>query len=231
MRAIHFSLTTAPAATGLPTAARRSTTSAPRGRSRFFAALVAAAGLAWGSAAQAHCDTMDGPLVSQARTALDTGNINPVLGWVQQSAEPEVRHAFEQAVAVRRAGGTAKELADRSFFETLVRVHRAGEGASFSGLKPAGQLDPAAAAADKALATGTLYPVAQMVAQATERGLHERFKAAVSSKPRDPNDIEATRAHVAAYVQYVHYVEGLERAATAGAHADDETATPIAHQH
>jgi hypothetical protein len=230
MRAIHFSLTTAPAATRLPTAARRSTKSAPRGRSRYFAALLAAAGLAWGSAAQAHCDTMDGPLVSQARTALDTGNINPVLGWVQPSAEPEVRHAFEQAVAVRRAGGTAKELADRSFLETLVRVHRAGEGEPFSGLKPAGQIDPATAAADKALATGNLEPVARMVMQATERGLHERFKAAVSSKPRDANDIEATRANVAAYVQYVHYVEGLQRAAT-GAHADDEPATPSAHQH
>jgi hypothetical protein len=204
-----------------------------RPMSRYFAALLAATAMAWGSAAQAHCDTVDGPLVSQARTALESGNLNPVLGWVRQSDEAEVRHVFEQAVSVRRAGGSAKELADRSFFETLVRVHRAGEGAPFTGLKPAGQLDPADVAADRALATGKLKPVADMVAQATERGLHQRFEAAVSSKPRDANDVEATRAHVGAYVQYVHYVEGLQRAATVGgdAHAEAEAPKAGGHQH
>jgi hypothetical protein len=199
--------------------------------SRYAGPLLALTALTWGSAAQAHCDTLDGPVVNQARTALETGNVRPVLGWVQKADEPEIRHAFEQAVSVRRAGGAAKELADRSFFETLVRVHRAGEGAPYTGLKPAGQVEASVAAADQAIASGNLKPVAQMVAQATERGLHQRFEAAVDSKPRDANDVDAMRAHVGAYVQYVHYVEGLQNAASAGAHDEAEPAKTGGHQH
>lgn len=200
--------------------------------SRYFAALLAVAAVTWGSTAQAHCDTLDGPVVNQARTALESGNVNPVLGWVRPADEQEIRQAFAEASTVRRAGGPARELADRSFFETLVRVHRAGEGAPYSGLKPAGHIEPAVAAADKALETRQLKPVAQMIAQQTERGLHERFDAAVSSKPRDPNDVQAVRAHVGAYVQYVHFVEGLHRAAGAvEAHGAAEAGEASGHRH
>src|SRR5512133_1427283 len=200
--------------------------------SRLLAAALAVGALGWSTGAQAHCDSLDGPVVGQARTALETGNVKLVLGWVRQADEPEVRTAFEQAVAVRRAGGAARDLADRSFFETLVRVHRSGEGAPYTGLKPAGHIEPAVAAADKPLPHGQQKPVAQMIAQQTERGLHERFDAAVKSKPRDPGDVDAARAHVGKYVQYVHYVEGLYQAADA-AHGQDAAAPdkPPAHQH
>jgi len=181
--------------------------------SRYFAAAAVVAALSWAGAAQAHCDTLDGPVVSQARTALESGNLNPVLAWVRRADEPEIRHAFEQAVSVRKAGGAARELADRSFFETLVRVHRAGEGEPFTGLKPAGHVEPAVAAADQALRSGRLEPLAAMIRERTEHGLHQRFQAAFSTRTHAADDVEAARAHVAAYVQYVHYVEGLYDAA------------------
>lgn len=197
--------------------------------SRYFAAAAAVAALSWAGAAQAHCDTLDGPVVKQARAALDSGNVKPVLGWVRKADEPEVRHAFEQAVAVRKAGGAAKELADRFFFETLVRVHRAGEGAPFTGLKPAGTIEPAVALADKALEDGRMEPVAAMIRERMEHGLHERFQAALSTRKHAADDIEAARAHVGAYVRYVHYVEGMAGAAQ-GEAADGQPAAP-AHQH
>jgi hypothetical protein len=196
-----------------------------------LAAIAAVAALTWGGAAQAHCDTMDGPLVGQARTALETGNPNQVLGWVRAADEPEIRRAFEQALAVRRSGGAARQLADRWFFETLVRVHRAGEGAPYTGLQPAGHIEPAVATADQALASGQLEPVRQMIARQTEHGLHQRFEAAVASKPRDPNDVAAVRAHVGAYVQYVHFVEALSEAASGDAHAGAVDVEPASHSH
>lgn len=199
---------------------------------RSVAALLAVTAFAWAGAAQAHCDTLDGPVVGQARTALESGKVDLVLGWVQPADEAEVRHAFEQAVAVRRAGGAARELADRHFFETLVRVHRAGEGAPYTGLKPAGHIEPGVAAADTALRTGQLAPVARTIAQQTEHGLHERFEAARASKPRDPGDVAASRKHVAAYVEYVHYVEGLSRAAAGGAvHEAADAPATTGHAH
>jgi hypothetical protein len=203
---------------------------------RAVAVVGAAVALAWGGAAQAHCDTLDGPVVNDARRALDNGNVNLVLGWVRAADEPEVRGAFQRASAVRKGDAAAKELADRSFFETLVRVHRAGEGAPYTGLKPAGQPEPAVAAADRAIATGQLEPVAKMLTQRVQHGLHEQYDAVAARRKYDPNDVAAARAYAGAYVQYVHYVERLhDAAATGGAHdahaAPAAPATPAAHQH
>jgi len=180
---------------------------------RSFAVIAAVAALSWGTAAQAHCDTLDGPVVGQARKALDTGNVNLVLGWVQGKDEPEVRSAFQKAVAVRKTGGAAKDLADTYFFETLVRVHRAGEGAPYTGLKPAGEIEPAIAAADKSIETGKLEPVAKLVIDRTKEGLHGQFDAVTAKKKHNPSDVAAARAYVGAYVEYVHYVERLYNAA------------------
>ena len=131
----------------------------------------------------AHCDTLDGPVVSAARKALDTGDINLVLAWTQKSDDKEIRNAFDKARAVRKAGGPAKELADAYFFETLVRVHRAGEGASYTGLKPAGEIEPAIAAADLAITTGKLEPIADMITKRTHSGLHQQFDRVMATDP------------------------------------------------
>ena len=46
----------------------------------------------------AHCDGMDGPVVKAARKALETGNVNAALIWVQKKDEDEVRKAFERTL-------------------------------------------------------------------------------------------------------------------------------------
>jgi uncharacterized protein DUF6448 len=198
---------------------------------RSFAVIAAAVALTWGTAAQAHCDTLDGPVVSEARKALDTGNVNLVLGWVQKKDEAEIRGAFQKASAVRKTGQAAKELADTYFFETLVRVHRAGEGAPYTGLKSAGEIEPAIAAADKSIETGKLEPVAKMVIDRTKEGLHKQFDTVMAKKKYNPNDVAAGRAYVDAYVEYVHYVERLHDAAESAQHAAHALpAEPAAHK-
>jgi hypothetical protein len=142
-----------------------------------------------------------------------------VLPWVRPDDEAEIRHAFEHAQAVRELGAKARSLADRHFLETLVRIHRAGEGAPFTGLKPAGlDLGPAVPAADRALTTGSPEAVAKLLLDAVGAGLRERFRAAAEKRSFDPNDVAAGRRFVEAYVPYVHYVEKLWEAATGAAH-------------
>ena len=89
------------------------------------------------TAASAHCDTMDGPVIAAARMALQAGDVTPVLKWIPKQSEPEIRAAFTRTLKVRAGGAEAKELADTYFFETLVRLHLAGEGEPYTGLKPA----------------------------------------------------------------------------------------------
>lgn len=169
--------------------------------------------------ARAHCDTLDGPVVKAARQALETGNVNLVLIWVQKKDEPEIASAFQKTLTVRKLNPAAKALADGFFFETLVRIHRAGEGAPFTGLKSAGtDLGPAVPAGDKALEVGSLDPVVKMLTGAVQNGLAEHFKSVMAKKSYSKTDVAAGREYVEAYVTYVHYVEGIFEAATAPVH-------------
>lgn len=157
-----------------------------------------------------HCDTLDGPLVLLAKQALEEKNVNLVLPWVRPQDEPEIRHVFNHAQAVRDLGPQARALADQHFLETLVRVHRAGEGAPFTGLKPAGlDLGPAVPAADRALQGGSVEAVLKLLLDAVSDGVRGRFQAAAQQRTFDPNDVVAGRQYVAAYVSYIHYVEKL----------------------
>lgn len=162
----------------------------------------------------AHCDGMDGPVVKAAQKALETGNVNLVLLWVQKNDEGVIRQAFEKTLAVRKLSPQAKELADGYFFETLVRVHRAGEGASYTGLKPAGRdLGPAIPAADKALEEGTVEPLLKLLSGKVEHGLREQFENAMAKKRFPSDDVAAGREFVEAYVAFIHYAERVYEAA------------------
>ena len=183
------------------------------------AAIIILAGISTGSAL-AHCDTMDGPVVTLAKKALEKGDVTLVLPWVAKEKEGEIKEAFELVSAVRGKGPKEKELADRYFFETLVRVHREGEGAPFTGLKPAGlDLGPVIPEADKALETGNPKPLLTLIENTTHEGIHKYYMEAMEKKKHAGESVEAGRAYVQAYVPYLHFVERLYADAT----------TPIAH--
>lgn len=172
------------------------------------------------SDARAHCDTMDGPVVTAARRALETGSPGYVLIWVRLQDEPEIRSAFQQALAVRKLGAQARQLADRYFFETVVRVHRQGEGEPYTGLKPAGTDQGAAIpAADRALSSGSIAELETLLVDGIRHELRERFRHALESKGFTPDDVAAGRAHVAAYVALMHFVESAHEVAAAAKHS------------
>jgi hypothetical protein len=178
--------------------------------------------------ARAHCDTLDGPVVRDARAALQKGDVTPVLKWVRADREKEIREAFANTMKVRMLGDDARGLADRHFFETLVRVHRAGESVAYSGLKPAGTVDPGIAAADKALENGSADRLVPELGERIAVGLRERFAKVAAAKRHADESVEAGRAYVAAYVEYVHYVEAVHALASTPAsehhhiHASDK---------
>lgn len=187
--------------------------------------LLAAAGTVF-----AHCDTMDGPVVLEARAALERGEVTPILKWVKPDDEAEIRHAFEQAQAVRKLSPQARELADKHFLETLVRVHRAGEGAPYTGLKAAGtEIDHAVATADKGLEQGTDGGVTEMLTNALRQGIQTRLARARETRAHASDSVQAGREYVAAYVEYVHYVEGIHNAIIGQSIHQEGAATGHAH--
>lgn len=175
--------------------------------------------------ALAHCDGMDGPVVKAAQRALAQGDVNLVLIWVHANDEAEIRKVFGRTLAVRKLNPEARELADLYFFETLVRIHRAGEGAPYTGLKPAGRdLGPAIPAADRAIETGSVDHLVTLITSESANGIRERFQKVTAAKKYSAEDVKAGRAYVKAYAEFVEYVEGLHESVQGGGEQHSESA-------
>ena len=182
----------------------------------------------------AHCDTMDGPVVKTAQAALEKGDVTPVLKWIKLAHEAEIREAFKRTVAVRGLGKEAKDLADRYFFETLVRLHREGEGAPYTGLKPAGTVEPVIAASDKALDSGSVDALTKEITRLVTEGIRHRFRETMEKKKHADESVAAGREFVEAYVKFTHYVERLHVDAAGPAGHSDHAQKPVEpseHQH
>lgn len=183
------------------------------------------------SQASAHCDTLDGPVVQDARKALDAKDVTPVLKWVQAKDEKTVKAAFKTALASQ--GKTQQQGAEQKFFSSLVRIHRAGEGAPFTGLKPAGSVEPVIAQADKSLQDGAPEALVSMVNEAVKKGIQERYARVAEAYKHKDESVQKGREFVAAYVEYTHYVERLQLDAEGqkAHHGEHKKHGPEKHKH
>ena len=161
--------------------------------------------------ASAHCDTLDGPVIQDARKAIEAKDITPILKWVKQKDEKAVRAAFKKVLANKAKN---PEVAEHQFFATLVKIHRAGEGAPFTGLKPAGAVEPAVDEADKALASGSSDTLVKLITDDVAAGIKKRYEHAAATYKHKDESIAQGREFVEAYVAYTHYVERLHQDAT-----------------
>ena len=161
--------------------------------------------------AAAHCDTLDGPVIQDARLAIKAKDIAPVLKWVKPQDEKAVKAAFQKVLADRARN---PEAAEHEFFEALVEIHRTGEGASFTGLKPAGAVEPAVAAADLALARGSAEELVHLITEDVAAGIKERYEHAAATYQHKDESVAQGREFVEAYIEFTHYVERLHQDAT-----------------
>jgi Family of unknown function (DUF6448) len=146
-----------------------------------------------------HCDSLDGPVVAAAREALERGDATVVTPFVPADGETEVVSVFEQALAVRGLGREAQGVADRLFFETVVRVHRAGEGAPFTGLKPAGlDVGPVIPVAERAIEDGDADELVDVLVDAVESEVRRRLQRVLDLRARSDGDVAGRREYVAA---------------------------------
>jgi hypothetical protein len=170
-----------------------------------------------------HCDSLDGPVVTAARDALEKEDVDLILPFVKKDGEPEVRVAFDLAVKARSQGPEARQLADRFFFETAVRVHRAGEGAPFTGLKPAGlDVGPVIPIAEQSIASGSPSDLIDFLTAAVRAEVSTRFDAMLKAKQRATGSVDDEREYVAAMLGLEVWSHKLYGAVKAAPHASHE---------
>lgn len=178
-----------------------------------FIATVISITLLFPSMLGAHCDTMAGPVIADARVALKAGDVTPVLKWLKPKYEAEIRAVFLKTMKVRAQGPEARELADDYFFQTLVRLHRTGEGAPYTGLKPAEAAEPIVLETDKALGAGSVDSLVNLLGEDVARGIRQRFARVLETKKHAQESVAAGRDYVEAYIELTHYIEALHSTA------------------
>ena len=168
-----------------------------------------------------HCDSLDGPVVSAARQALEAADVDLVLPFVDRDGEPEVRAMFDTVMPVRGLGPGAREVADHLFFETVVRIHRAGEGAPYTGLKPAGlSAGPVIPLAERAVETGSQEEVGTFLAAVLRSELERRLELVNTLKATRDRSVGDARQYVEAMLGFEVYTDHVFRCLGAAVHGD-----------
>jgi hypothetical protein len=174
-------------------------------------AIIAAGMIVGAQSAQAHCDSIDGPVAKAVQKALETGNINPVLAYAPASAEVEIRAAFMKSRKVRGLGADVRELADHAFMETVIRLHRAGEGAGID-------YGPVIPAAEQAVETGDLAKLKAALMHEIDHALQERLTHVrkLQKAPLEPKtdaEVPHSRERVSGELGFITFAENLRQAA------------------
>jgi hypothetical protein len=163
---------------------------------------------------------LDGPVVTAARKALDASDVDLILPFVHAAGEAEVRDAFDRAVKARALGSEAEDVADRWFFETAVRVHRAGEGAPYTGLKPAGlDVGPVIPAAERALESGSPDELIDVLCASVREQVIDRHQRAMTLEARAGESVDAAREHVEAMLGLQVWAHSVYKQVMADPHA------------
>lgn len=151
-----------------------------------------------------HCDSKDGPVVKAALRALAEGDVTIILPYVPEAAEGEVGMAFDKVMDARAAGAAAAEVADEWFCETVVRLHRAGEGAAFTGLKPAGLgHGPVVPLAERAIETGDASEVLAILTSALKDEVQRKFDQVMRLQAQRDGPVAEAREYVEAMLGFI----------------------------
>ena len=166
-----------------------------------------------------HCDSLSGPVVKAAKEALEAGNVNFVLPYVPRESEGEVVAAFDKVLPLHRQPNGAHEIADTFFFETVVRLHRAGEGAAYTGLKPAGTDEgPIIPIAERAIETGSVEELKETLIGLVGSEVEKRFEHMQHLRQYSGESVDMAREYVESMLGLQVWSHKVYLTATAGAH-------------
>jgi len=157
----------------------------------------------------AHCDSYDGPLIKDALKSLESNNIKPVLKWVEEKYEPEITSLFNKTVSLRGGDKEVYAIVEKYFLETLVRLHREGEGAPYTGLKPAGSASPIIVMADQAIASKEVNTLTTKLDAHLNKVLGDKYNQVMEKSLKKDNSTAEGREYVRAYVEYTHFLEAI----------------------
>lgn len=176
----------------------------------------------------AHCDTMDGPVITAAKKAIETKNPNYFLVWVQEKDEVKILEEFKKVLEEREKNPNNAEAIDIAFFGSLVKIHREGEGAGYTGIKPAGDFgSPLIPLVDDAIDSGSSEKLQALFPEALRAQVVARFQEVMDKKNYPLENVQAGRDYVESYIVFFHWALNLYNTSLNGesSHVAEEEAS------
>ncbi len=187
-------------------------------KSFFVLSLIAMVSVLSIQPVSAHCDSFDGPALIDAAKALETNNVELIKKWILAEDEAVVVPLFHKTYSLKNGDAEVYEIVKTHFYETFIRLHREMEGATFTGLKPAGTTAHITVMSDKALETGDFSGLLTALNRHVNQQLTEKYEKAAALYRVKDRSVEEGRQYVAAYVDYTHAVEAVHDILEAGGH-------------
>lgn len=156
-----------------------------------------------------HCDSYDGPVIRDALKALENNDVGLVMKWVDAKHEKVITDLFEKTMKYKSGDEEVYNLLEKYFLETLVRVHREGEGEPYTGLKPAGSTKQIIQLTDTALADEDFEGLLLKFNGHVEKILKEKYEKVAQLEKVKDQSVQKGREYVAAYVDYTHTIEKM----------------------
>jgi hypothetical protein len=155
-------------------------------------------------------DITNGSVMDAAKMALDTGNVNYVLIWVPEASENKLKNLFAKTVCERRDRKDVQDIAFDWYFETVNRLHRAGEGTLYTCMNLAG-LDERSVVpkVKRVIETGEAEEIIGFIPKTQEHDFRHRFRHVMEKKNYDVNNVVDGRAYVAAFTDFIVYLHHI----------------------
>lgn len=161
------------------------------------------------SPVSAHCDSYDGPVIKEALHALEVNKVELVLKWIYPEQEKEIISLFNKTYSLKGGDKEIYAIVEKHFLETLVRLHRETEGEPYTGLKPAGSMEPIIGMADASIENGSADKVTSALTSHIESDLKLKYQKVLELSKVKDESVQKGRAYVIAYVEYTHTIEAL----------------------
>lgn len=152
-------------------------------------------------------DMTNGPVMGAAKMALDKGNVNYVLIWVPEESENKLKNLFEKTFCESRAGKDMEDIAINWYFETVKRLHRAGERRLYTCMNPDGSDERSVVPKVKrAIETGEADEIIGFIPKTKEHDFRHRLHHLIEKKNYDVNNVAAGREYVAEFIDFIIYL-------------------------
>lgn len=186
--------------------------------------------LAGSPKAFAHCDSFAGPVIKEAQKALETNKVELLYKWITPDDEKQINDLFAKTYSLRNGDKEVYRIVEQHFLETLVRLHRASENASYTGLKSSDSVESIIKMSDDAILTGDIDGLLSKLNAHMNKVLkakYDKMKALEVKKDASP---EQGRAYVRAYVDYIYSIAGIH-AIIEGKVSDNSNPSGVASDH